>query len=270
LAIWCATPTQYISGGAPCTADGAPCTTGLEIGAAVLHFVNCKWASMLVPRRRVRGSSGVIFTSSAPVHCACLSFLYTPCLGWADAPRCGEARLPRNSNACRDSHRSSPRCFGVFTNKNLVFVHALRSHRCLLRYSWRLAGSALRRQPLLLRIGFGVAGAPGTHRPTDWGVRIKGIKAQLLGKPAFRAPASGNRRARPRGRRECWLCFDPEHSASDRPGTQHKAGVIASEKCGPGSRLPPPPLSRRPCLSTACSRLLWTARPCSCAGLRGG
>jgi hypothetical protein len=80
LVIWCATPTQYISGGAPCT-DGAPCTTGLEIGAAVLHFVNCKWASMLVPRRRVRGSSGVIFTSSAPVHCACLSFLYTPWAG---------------------------------------------------------------------------------------------------------------------------------------------------------------------------------------------
>jgi hypothetical protein len=42
-------------------------------------------------------------------------------------------------------------------------------------------------------------GAPGTHRPTDRGVRIKGIEAQVLDKPTFRAPASGNRRGREGG-----------------------------------------------------------------------
>jgi hypothetical protein len=36
-----------------------------------------------------------------------------------------------------------------------------------------------------LQIEFGVADAPGAHRPTDRGMRIKGIKAQLrVGNPA--------------------------------------------------------------------------------------
>jgi hypothetical protein len=76
----------------------------------------------------------------------------------------------------------------------------------------RQGHTALRRQPL--RIGFGVAGAPGTNTPpTDRGV---------LGKPTSWAPASSNRR-RPGGRRECWV----------RPRTQLRPAI--------GSRAPAPP-----------------------------